>query len=158
MGLPTTGFFLSWTHQFIIECEFLVTFLILFQEAHQKAGSPVESIAELAKNQKWWAVKYLCRRKKVTHSEAVQEYLGKNVIEWVRFYGEDTMVRELNYFLVSCNDAFQNVFSSVGTMLIYAIISVNIWWVVFLLGVGYFGSLMERFNQINIMTLYKNRH
>ena len=61
-----------------------------------KNGFP--TIAQLASEKEFWAVKNLCRRKKVTKNEALKMYSGKNVIEWVEHYKQFNLKQELCYY------------------------------------------------------------
>jgi hypothetical protein len=77
-------------------------FVILFQLAIETEG--VTPIAQLAAEQKWFAVQNLCRRRIVRLEEALQMHNRNNAIHWALHYGQRALADEIEYLLVSTLD------------------------------------------------------
>ena len=57
------------------------------------------SLAEMASQQKFFAVQNLCRRCAPEYVKKVaEEFNGKTVFQWAAHYGETDLLAELNFF------------------------------------------------------------
>jgi hypothetical protein len=65
------------------------------QDEYASGGYP--SIARLASDGHFWAVKSIIRRDVVGDGEFGAVWDGKDVFEWCEDYGERHLVKELNY-------------------------------------------------------------
>ena len=61
-----------------------------------KNGPP--SIAQLASEKKWWAIKNIVRRGIFEDKEMTEKIQGKNAIEWAKHHGVTGMAQELEYY------------------------------------------------------------
>jgi hypothetical protein len=66
------------------------------KESLVKEGYP--SVARLACEQHFWAVKNLVRRRQIKPEEFALPHNGKTALEWVRKHGQEDLVKELMYF------------------------------------------------------------
>ena len=64
------------------------------------------SVAQLAHEKKWWAVRNLIRRKLVHEKEMGEKFEGKDVIEWATHFGEERMAKELEYYIITVRRVF----------------------------------------------------
>jgi hypothetical protein len=77
-------------------------------------GAP--SVAQMACEEKWWAVKNLVRRKVVPKKEMFQKYQGKDAIEWAKHHGVTGMAQELEYYFITVRNNAELVGRSVYWM------------------------------------------
>jgi hypothetical protein len=78
------------------------------------------SLAELAHNKEFWAVRNICRRRVFeSDAEFIQPYKGKDVVQWAVHHGQNVLVDELHYFEVKLTVPYVSILYTQVSFLVW---------------------------------------